>query len=114
MTLAKYKAAQSATEHPRSTEYRLFAQVTRALMQVGKEVDVTAHETLNWNQRVWIALQTDVASETNKLPDTLKAQLISLAMWVDNYTLKVMKQGAPVTPLVEVNRAIMEGLAANA
>jgi flagellar biosynthesis activator protein FlaF len=114
MSLAKYKVAQAATEHPRNTEYRLFAQVTRALMQLGHEVDAAAHETLNWNQRVWIALQTDVAGEANKLPDTLKAQLISLAMWVDNYTIKVMKQGAPVTPLIDVNRAIMEGLAANA
>jgi flagellar protein FlaF len=111
MSLAKYKSVQAATEHPRSTEYRLFAQVTRALMEIGDKLDPLAHETLHWNQRMWIALQTDLAADGNKLPDTLKAELISLAMWVDKYTLQVMKKRAPVAPLIKVNRAIMEGLA---
>jgi flagellar biosynthesis activator protein FlaF len=114
MSLAKYKSVQNATEHPRSTEYRLFAHVTRALMEIGDRLDPKAHESLNWNQRLWIALQTDLAAEGNKLPDALKAQLISLAMWVDRYTVKVMKRGAPVSPLISVNRTIMEGLAASA
>ena len=63
---------------------------------------------------MWIAMQTDLAAEGNKLPDALKAQLISLAMWVDKYTLKVMQKREPLAPLIEVNRAIMEGLAASA
>jgi len=113
MSLAKYNSVQNATEHPRSTEYRLFAQVTRALMEIGDRIDPKAHETLNWNQRLWIALQTDLAAEGNRLPDALKAQLISLAMWVERYTQKVMRRGAPVSPLIGVNRTIMEGLAVN-
>jgi flagellar protein FlaF len=112
MSLAKYKSVQNATEHPRGTEYRLFAQITRALMEIGEAMDPKAHETLYWNQRMWIALQTDLAAEENRLPDSLKAQLISLAYWVDKYTLKVMQKRAPLAPLIEVNRAIMEGLAA--
>ncbi|HYM32821.1 MAG TPA: flagellar biosynthesis regulator FlaF [Candidatus Cybelea sp.] len=111
MTLAKYKAAQSTTEDPRNTEYRLFAQVTRSLMEIGKDIDVKAQEALYWNQRLWIALQTDLADEGNKLPEALKAQLISLAIWVDKYTLNVVKGEAEVKPLIEVNRSIMEGLA---
>jgi flagellar biosynthesis activator protein FlaF len=114
MSLAKYKSVQDATEHPRSTEYRLFAQVTRALMAIGDKMDPKAHETLHWNLRMWIALQTDLAADENKLPDALKAKLISLAIWVEKYTPKVMKTRAPVAPLVNVNRAVMEGLAANA
>ncbi|HUN51678.1 MAG TPA: flagellar biosynthesis regulator FlaF [Candidatus Sulfotelmatobacter sp.] len=114
MSLAKYKSVQNATEHPRSTEYRLFAQVTRALMEIGDKIDAKAHETLHWNQRMWIALQTDLAADGNQLPDGLKAQLISLATWVDKYTMKVMQRRAPLAPLIQVNRAIMEGLASSA
>ena len=37
MSLHSYTVAQNTTENPRQTEYRLFAQVTRALMEWPQE-----------------------------------------------------------------------------
>lgn len=111
MSLKAYTVAQNATENPRSTEYRLFAQVTRALMEMDPALDASGHAALHWNRSLWIALQKDLADEANGLPDTLKAGLISLAIWVDKHTSKVIKGEATVGPLVEVNRSVMTGLA---
>lgn len=110
MSLRAYAAVQNATESPRSVEYRLFAQVTRSLLDIGPAIDSTAHEALYWNRQLWITLQKDLAHENNGLPDQLKAGLISLAIWVDRYTTKVIRGEAEVAPLIQVNRSIMEGL----
>lgn len=111
MSLKAYSAAQNATSDPRATEYRLFAEVTRALMAAGPKLDAAGHEALYWNRTLWSTLQKDLADPGNRLPDALKARLISLALWVDRYSLQVITGEAEVGPLIQVNRAIMEGLA---
>lgn len=111
MSLKAYSSVQNATENPRGTEYRLFAQVTRALMAIGPDVDTDAHAALYWNRNLWTSLQKDLADQNNALPDNLKAGLISLAIWVDKHTSDVIKGEAEVAPLIDINRSIMEGLA---
>src|SRR5271157_5864916 len=114
MSLQKYQAAQRATESPRSMEYRLFAQVTRALMECTNKPAPQRVEALDWNRRVWLMLQADLADPRNQLPNQLKASLISLSIWVDKHTSKAMVGKAPIEALVDINRNIMEGLMAGA
>lgn len=112
MTLAAYQAAQSTTETPRQTEYRLFAKVTKALIDA--EQNGTRQElirALTWNRRLWLTLEADCARDENKLPETIRAGIISLALWVQRHTRVVLRGDAQIEPLVAVNRSIMEGLA---
>ena len=114
MSLHSYDRAQAGTENPRLTEYRVFAQVTKALSDTaarGKEPESWA-EALNWNRRLWMTLQLDLANDTNRLPEALRAQLISVAIWVDRHTSLVLRGDGEVEPLISVNRTIMEGLSA--
>ena len=114
MSINKYKAAQNSTENPRQTEYRLFADVTKALISlqdvVSKYKGPEFFKILDWNRRLWLALQTDLANEDNRFPEELKANLISISLWVDKQTRSVMKGEAGVDTLITVNRTIMEGL----
>ncbi len=112
MSIEKYASAQVATEPPRQSEYRLFADVTRELIgQRAKErPDNSFFAAVDRNRRMWVTLQMDVASSDNKLADDLKAQLISLAIWVDKHSSKVLHRDGSIEPLIAVNRAIMEGL----
>lgn len=114
MSIAGYQAAQG-TEDPRKTEYRLFAQVTRALMNVEESDSLNAdfREAIEWNRRMWNALEIDLASDANSLPDALKAQLISVAMWVERHSAMALRGEGEVDPLITVNRSVMEGLGAN-
>ena len=114
MSIAGYQTAQG-TEDPRKTEYRLFAQVTRALMNVEESDSLNAdfREAIEWNRRMWNALEIDLASDSNSLPDALKAQLISVAMWVERHSAMALRGEGEVDPLITVNRSVMEGLGAD-
>ncbi|HZZ66864.1 MAG TPA: flagellar biosynthesis regulator FlaF [Phenylobacterium sp.] len=113
MSLQAYHQAAKRAESPRETEYRLFAQVTLALMDAAKADprDLSARvDALDWNRRVWAALSEDCASPNNGLPKPLRASIISLAIWVGRHTSKVIRREEKVEPLIEINRMIMQGL----
>ena len=112
MTVKAYQSTQRVTEDPRAMEYRLFGQVTGALIDVRKQGtrDGKLAEALAWNRRVWRTLASDCMDDRNRLPEGVRAQIISLSMWITKYSKRVMREGAPVDPLIEVNRTIMQGL----
>ncbi|WP_339748850.1 flagellar biosynthesis regulator FlaF [uncultured Maricaulis sp.] len=114
MSLQAYQRATTRVEDPRSTEYRLFAQVTRALMRAA-EVDRTdlagRIDALDWNRRLWSNLGADCASAENGLPDQLRASIISLSLFVSKYTSSVMRGSGDFEVLIDLNRTIMQGLA---
>jgi flagellar protein FlaF len=97
-------------------EYRLFAQVTRALMEAAK-LDKTEvgkrGDALDWNRRMWATLGADCADPKNQLPPALRASFISLSIWVSKHTSLVFRNEEEIEPLIEVNRMIMQGLASN-
>jgi flagellar protein FlaF len=112
MTLQAYQKAQAAAENPRNTEYRLFGQVTGALIDASSAgtKGKTLIEALDWNRRLWGTLAVDCIDDANRLPREVRAQIISLSLWVTRYSSQVMQKGASVTPLINVNRTIMQGL----
>ena len=108
------KAAVALQSDPRGTEYQVFDRVTKALSSSKDKAldDKDYLEALDTNRRLWQALEVDVSSTENVLPDELKAKIISLAIWVDKHSAKVTRGEAKLQPLITVNQAIMEGLAA--
>lgn len=114
MSLKAYQTTAQRTENPRLTEYRLFGQVTRALLDAEKldrSKIVERMEALDWNRRMWSALAADCSVEGNGLPDMVRANIISLSIWVNKHTSAVMRNTEEIGPLIEVNRIIMQGLA---
>ena len=111
MSVAAYQKANQNTESPRLTEYRAFAIFTRAMEEADRDEDTMARiRAVANNRRLWLTLQTDLLSEDNKLPDDLRGRLLSIALWVGRYSLKAMKGEAAVSPLVTVNKQIMDGM----
>ena len=114
MSLQAYKKIAQSAESPRDTEYRLFAQVTRALMEADKADPSdfkTRIDALDWNRRMWTALSNDCSSPENGLPPQLRASIISLSLWVTKHSSAVMRREEEIEPLIEINRMIMQGLA---
>jgi len=113
MSLQAYQRAAEQAEGPKQTEFRLFGVVTRALMDAAQK-DATEvggrMRALHWNRRLWTALAADCANPQNQLPMDLRANIISLSIWVDKYTSKVMREHDPIQPLIDINRIIMQGL----
>lgn len=114
MSLRAYQQVARRAETPRDVEYRLFAQVTRALMEVRSvprsEFRVWM-DALDWNRRMWATLARECAHPSNALPEATRAQIISLNMWVRRYTGQVMRREEDIEPLIDINRTMMQGLA---
>jgi flagellar biosynthesis activator protein FlaF len=112
MTHKAYQSTLRVTEPPRATEYRLFGVVTGALIDAQKNgaKGGSLAETIDWNRKLWRTLATDCLDDRNQLPQDVRAKIVSISLWVGKYSKQVMRKDAPVTPLIEVNRSIMQGL----
>lgn len=63
---------------------------------------------------VLTAVATAVAGIANAVglaaPDTLRAAIVSLGLWVDRYTTDVAAGRDRIDSLIDINRSIIEGL----
>ena len=110
MSVAAYQKVNQNTENPRQTEYRAFAIFTRALEEAEEKGPVAVVKAVADNNQLWLTLQMDLASEANQLPKELRAQLLSISLWVNRYSSAAMKGEASLEPLISVNKQIMDGL----
>lgn len=111
--LQAYKQATSRAESPREMEYRLFGQVTRALIHASTvdETEIaTRIDALDWNRRLWSTLATDCSDPGNAMSMSLRAQIISLSLFVGRHSSAIMRDGETFDILIDLNRSIMQGL----
>jgi flagellar protein FlaF len=114
MSLQAYKTAATRSESPREMEYRLFGQVTRALMHAAT-VDpsdiATRIDALDWNRRLWGTLASDCADGANAMDMKMRANIMSLSLFVNSHSSAVMRGDEDFEPLIDINRMMMQGLA---
>ncbi len=114
MSLQAYKTAATRTESPREMEYRLFGQVTRALIHAStvESSDLaTRIDALDWNRRLWSVLATDCANPDNSMDKSLRAQIISISLFVSRHSSAIMRGEDDFEALIDINRMVMQGLA---
>ncbi|HEY4274302.1 MAG TPA: flagellar biosynthesis regulator FlaF [Rhizomicrobium sp.] len=116
MTLQAYQNIQRVVEDPRATEYRLFGQVTGALLEAktSNAQGAPLIQAIDWNKRMWRTLAADCMDDRNSLTEDLRAKIISLSLWVSKYSRRVTRERAPIDPLIEINRTVMQGLQSRA
>ncbi|MFQ5564098.1 MAG: flagellar biosynthesis regulator FlaF [Parvularculaceae bacterium] len=115
MSLDAYRKTQTTVASPRQAEYLAFSEITRALMEAeaaGPDALKARIEAVHANRQLWGALASDCADERNLLPEKTRAQIIVLSRWVASYSSDAMRKRESLEPLVDVNKIIMEGLAA--
>lgn len=113
MSIKAYQRAATQAESPRDLEYRAFGQVTAGLLRVKQGASLSElAEAIDANRRLWGVLAADCSVPENSLPLALRGQIVSLALWVSRYSSQVLREGADIEPLIDVNRTMMEGLAA--
>lgn len=114
MSYKTYQAVQARSDTPQQAEYRLLADITRRLISIEDVKDPRSVETVYDNIAIWSTFAADLMLPENPLPDSLKAQMISLFLWVERHSQQVLKGGASTGPLIDVNKSIMAGLSAQA
>ena len=117
MSLRAYQQAASRAEAPKDAEYRLFGQVTRALI-VASEAPVTDFavriDAIDWNRRLWSTLAQDCSGPDNKLPAQIRAGIISLSLFVGRHSSEVMRGEDNFDTLIEINKMMMQALSQRA
>jgi len=116
MSIQAYQRAAAQAESPRETEYRAFGVVTAGLVRAKEQgrANLPAFvAALDANRRLWTVLANDCASDGNSAPEALRASIISLSLWVSRVTSEIVRDGGDLDDLIEVNRSVMEGLAAH-
>ena len=94
------------TESPHETDAAVLEHAAQVLIaaksllvareknaEIGDFNDEDFFMALNYNQRIWTVLQAFALEEN--LPDQIKANLISLSLFVDKQTYKAMSDNDP-------------------
>lgn len=123
MSVAAYKRTQRVSETPRDIERQIFSRVTAALSSSAQSFDAASDNrsrmailsgslqlALAENIRLWSVLRADLSHADNALAPELRAQLISLALFVERHTTAVIGGTGPLQVLVDVNRSVIDGL----
>ncbi len=99
----------------RSNERRAFDK-SIALLKLGQTQGHGSREgveALLFTNRLWCRLLDDLADDGNSLPDSLKASLISIGIWVLRQTEDIRRgSSSDFVGLIEVSELIRKGLEA--
>ena len=95
---------------PRETEALAFGfcNVRLAKARSLQERLAALHKT----HLLWSILVRDLGHVTNRLPVSLRNELVALGVWAMGYSLAAMTNGASLQPLIDVNQNLAEGLRA--
>nr|WP_325250208.1 flagellar biosynthesis regulator FlaF [Amylibacter sp.] len=123
MSLSAYKQTLKATEPPRSMERRILNQLNARLGEYQAAYDATPEggarlgilagglrEALHDNVSLWMEFKTDLSNPGNTLPPEMRANLLSLAIYVERQTGLVLKGQGTVKALMDVNAPIIVAL----
>ncbi|PHR88512.1 MAG: flagellar biosynthesis regulator FlhF [Blastopirellula sp.] len=97
----------------RGTEYDAIARITYQLKTTaakGPDGFAALVDALQSNNKLWQIFAIDVADKGNSLPKELKAKIFYLAEFTRQHTSKVLARQENVTPLLDINLAILRGL----
>ncbi|MAI10985.1 MAG: flagellar protein FlaF [Rhodospirillaceae bacterium TMED167] len=114
--LQAYAQTQKSSMHPREVEAMAFTKAALMLEEAKTTLDdYDAYASaLKFNQLLWTIIQADVVDKENKLPPQIKANILSLSIFVDRQTIKALADTKEqhLSVLVNINKNLAEGLMA--
>ena len=101
-------------DNKREMDAAAFSQAAYVLDQARQSLDDkdVCEKALTYNQLLWSIIQADVSEGNNELPDELKANIMSLSIFVDKQTTKAIANPSEeiFDSLISINLNIAEGL----
>jgi flagellar protein FlaF len=109
-----YAQMQKSSMSPREIEAMAFTKAALLMEDAKKNLDDYDNyaSALKFNQLLWTIIQADVVDKANKLPDVLKANILSLSIFVDKQTIKALADTKVdyLDSLININKNLAEGL----
>lgn len=112
-----YQQQQKRNLTPREVEAMAFTKAALLLEEAKgkiKSIDEYA-KALRFNHLLWTIIQADLTDPANQLPDEIKANVMSLSIFVDKQTTKALRSSEPkdLDILITINRNLAAGLRTN-
>jgi flagellar protein FlaF len=116
--IGAYQQQQKRNLTPREVEAMAFTKAALLLEEAKgkvKNLDEFA-KALRFNHLLWTIIQADLTDPANQLPDEIKANVMSLSIFVDKQTTKALRSSEPreLDILITINRNLAAGLRTNA
>ena len=115
--VAAYAQQQKRNLSPREVEAMAFTKAAMLLEDAKKKInDVEEYsKALRFNHLLWTIIQADLTEPANQLPPEIKANVMSLSIFVDKQTTKALRSANPadLDVLININRNLAAGLRTN-
>ena len=112
--LQAYAQTQKSSMPPREVEAMAFTKAALMMEEAqGKTDDYDTYAAaLKFNQLLWTIIQADIVDKANQLPPQLKANILSLSIFVDKQTIKALADAdaSHLESLISINKNLAEGL----
>jgi flagellar protein FlaF len=113
-----YARTSQSVLTPREAEAAVLLKAANRLHAVRTDWPNQANllnEALNFNQRVWTVISSAAAEPSNPIPDSLKQNVVSLAVYVFRTTLDAMIEPTiqRLDSLISINHHLAAGLQGN-
>lgn len=114
VALNAYRRAQTSVMSPLQMEILAFKRAAANLKQAAENIkDFTAYiEALQFNQRLWTAIQVGLAAEDCRVPEPVRTKMLNLSLYVDTHTLEAITypSAAHLSVLIEIDLSLADGL----
>jgi flagellar protein FlaF len=112
--VAAYQRQQKRNLTPREVEAMAFTKAALLLEDAKKQLGNIAEysKSLRFNHLLWTIIQADLTDPENQLPAEIKANVMSLSIFVDKQTTKALRSTtvADLDVLININRNLAAGL----
>jgi flagellar protein FlaF len=107
-------ASRPGGDDPRSTEAWALGEASRRLALAAKMDDKgeALREALRLNQRLWSIFQAALTEPDCPLPQDVRDNVLALSIMIDRHVMARLADldGSKIGPILDINRAIAEGL----
>jgi flagellar protein FlaF len=111
-------SSRPSADDPRSTEAWALGEASRRLALAAKMDDKgeSMREALRLNQRLWSIFQSALSEPNCPLPKSVRDNVLALSVMIDRHIMARLADldGSKIGPILDINRAIAEGLGAKA
>ena len=112
--LQAYAQTQKSSMSSREIEAMAFTKAALMLDEAAQSLDDydSYASALKFNQLLWTIIQADIVDKENQLPPQIKANILSLSIFVDRQTIKALAETKKehVDVLIGINKNLAEGL----
>ena len=107
-------ASRPSGDDPRSTEAWALGEASRRLALAARMDDKgeSLREALRLNQRLWSIFQAALSEPDCPLPKDVRDNVLTLSIMIDRHVMARLGDldGSKIGPILDINRAIAEGL----